>query len=219
MKSRDSFNFVKNYFANKTRDAAREKLDAVIAVLVKERFDIVQRDKIELSGKRGLGIMDLILRDHLNELRQTDKIELDSDFLKDAITQVKTLIIAGTGTTSDTVCFGAMLLSVLPKVVQEMREEHDRVFATGTEATFELLKADPYKLNDLPYTTNVIKEILRFYPIGNTARAGIDTITYQGREWPTKGLMVCPVQLTIHMDPKIFPGKYFLDVNYTGHTY
>lgn len=150
--------------------------------------------------------MDLILRDYLADPRRIQATELDPEFLEDAVTQVKTLLIAGTGTTSDTVVFGAMLLSVHPEVVRKMREEHDRVFTPGIDATYEMLKTDPYKLNELVYTNSVVKEILRFYPIGNTAREGIDTLTYQGREWPAKDFMVCPVQLAMHMDPKLFNG-------------
>lgn len=211
MKSRESFNIIRNFFVNRKRDASRKKLDAVIAKLVKERFDKLQREKIDLTAKRGLGIMDLILRDYMEQLRQGEKEDLDPDFLESAITQVKTLLIAGTGTSSDTVCFAAMLLSNHPRVVRKMREEHDRVFGPGTEATFEKLCSDPFKLNELEYTTNVIKEVLRFYPIGNTAREGIDTITFEGRDYPTKGLMLCPVQLTMHMNPKIFPNAKAFD--------
>jgi cytochrome P450 len=164
-------------------------------------------DKLDLSQKRGLGIMELILRDHLNDPRQNEGKELDPNFLEDAVTQVKTLLVAGNGTTSDTACFGTMLLSAYPEVVEKMREEHDRVFAPSIDATYELLKADPFKLNELVYTANVVKEVLRFYPVGSTVREGTNSVTYQGREWPTKGLMFCPMALTMHMDPKFFPGK------------
>ncbi|RAR06491.1 glycoside hydrolase family 3 protein [Stemphylium lycopersici] len=204
MISRESINFVRNFFANRKRDFEKAKLDANIAALVTERFEIVRRDNLDLSEKRGLGIMDLILRDYLADPQRIEATELDPMFLEDAVTQVKTLLLAGTGTTSDTVVFGAMLLSVHPDVVRKMREEHDRVFTPGIDATYEMLKTDPYKLNELVYTNAVVKEILRFYPIGNTAREGIDTLTYQGREWPAKDLMVCPVQLAMHMDPKLF---------------
>jgi len=145
-------------------------------------------DKLDLSDKRGLGIMDLILREHV----QNGATQLDARFMEDALSQVKTLLTAGSGTTSDTVCFCAMLLSINPDVVRKLREEHDRVFAPGIEATYEILKADPYRLNQLTYTNNVIKEVLRFFPIGNTAREGIDTIPYNGVEWPTKGLWSYP---------------------------
>jgi cytochrome P450 len=209
MHSRESWNFFSNFFHNRKRDVYRAKLDAIVVDLIKERFDIVQRDQLDLSEKRGLGIMDLILREHMDELCQTGAKELAPDFLADALSQVKTLLIAGSGTTSDTVCFAAMFLSVHPEVVQKMREEHDRVFTPGIDATYEMLKTTPYKLNELVYTTNVVKEVLRFYPIGNSARAGIDYLTYQGRDYPTRGLMVCPVQLTMHMDPEIFPGTQY----------
>jgi cytochrome P450 len=102
------------------------------------------------------------VRDYLDEGRQ----ELDPVFLDNAVTQVKTLLVAGTGTTSDTLCFAAMFLSAHSEVVQKMREEHDRVFTKGTEATYDMLCSNPNKLNELEYTTNVIKEVLRFYPIG-----------------------------------------------------
>ena len=150
-----------------------------------------------------------MLRDYLDASNGMQSRQLDPAFLEDAVVQVKTLLVAGTGTTSDTLCFGAMFLSVYPEVVRKMREEHDRVFAPGIEATYEILKTQPYKLNDLTYTTNVIKEILRFYPIGNTARVGSDPLMYQGRAWPTQGHMVMPVQLIMHMDPEIFPGMPF----------
>lgn len=152
--------------------------------------------------------MDLMLRDHLSEMGQDQKTELDEAFLNDALSHVKTLLIGGTGTTSDTVCFGAMLLSAHPEVVRKLREEHDRAFTPGIEATFEMLKSNPYRLNDLVYTTNVIKEILRFYPIGNTARRGFGSLTYNGREYTTEGFVICPVQFTMHMDPKVFPSMY-----------
>ncbi|KAF1937902.1 cytochrome P450 3A30 [Clathrospora elynae] len=201
----------------KFRSIVHKKVDSGEAFRLEEltqhlTFDIATlSDNIDLSEKRGLGIMYLILREHLDEMRQSKKQELDAKFLQDAITQVKTLLIAGTRTTSDTICFGAMLLSVHPEIIQRMREEHNRVFTPGTDATYELLTADPYKLKELTYTTNVIKEVLRFYPIGNIVREGVESITYQGREWPTKGLMICPVQMTVHMDPKIFPNQLKFD--------
>jgi cytochrome P450 len=70
-----------------------------------------------------------------------------------------------------------------------------------------MLQDDPYRLNQLEYTTNVIKEVLRFYPIGNTARMEHPTekfLTYEGQNYSTKGKMICPVQFAMHMNEKIF---------------
>lgn len=105
-------------------------------------------------------------------------------------------------------------LSVHPEVVQKLREEHDAVFTKGTEATYKLLQEEPYRLNKLDYTTNVIKEVLRFYPIGNTARAEHPDekfISYKGERYSTEGKMVCPVQMVMHMDDRVFPNAKKFD--------
>jgi cytochrome P450 len=66
------------------------------------------------------------------------------------------------------------MLAAHPDAVRKLREEHTRVFG-DKEATGQVLKENPYKLNDLHYTTAVIKETLRLFPIGfspRTARPG-----------------------------------------------
>ena len=55
MKSRESFNFVTNFFANRTRDAERKKLDAHIRELIKERFTVVQREFLSLTSLASAG--------------------------------------------------------------------------------------------------------------------------------------------------------------------
>lgn len=68
-----------------------------------------------------------------------------------------------------------MLLSKNPEVVQKVRDEHDAVFGRNTEEALEILESTPSKLNDLEYTTAVIKETLRLFPVGfgvRTAPAG-----------------------------------------------
>jgi cytochrome P450 len=105
-------------------------------------------------------------------------------------------------------------LSTRPEVVQKLREEHDAVFTKGIDATYEMLQNDPYRLNQLEYTTNVIKEVLRFYPVGPTARAEHSTekfVTYEGQRYSTSGKMVLPVQFAMHMNEKFFSNPLKFD--------
>ncbi|KAF9699866.1 hypothetical protein EKO04_002543 [Ascochyta lentis] len=215
MHDRDGWriDFVRKYLARRRREAAMNRLNAILTELVKKRFDYVQKNDICLEKRNASIIMDLILREYLQETPQSIQKCMDSEFLENMLTQVRTLLIGGTGTTSDTVCFAYMLLSVHPEIVQKLREEHDRVFAPGIDVSYTILCSEPYKLNGLTYTTNVIKETLRLYPIGSTARREHSEayLSYKGRQWSTKGFMILPMQHTMHMNPEIFPNPKSFD--------
>lgn len=108
-KTRESYNFIASFLNKRKVQAEAKKLDAVLAELIRKRFEVVVQEKTDLSNKKGLGIMDLILRDYVEEIRQSGRQGLDPIFLETAITQVKTLVIAGTGTTSDVICYVIMM--------------------------------------------------------------------------------------------------------------
>lgn len=67
-----------------------------------------------------------------------------------------------------------MLLSKSPEVVEKLREEHTRVFASSFEETISILQANPSKLDELDYTTAVILETLRLFPVGFGVREAAD---------------------------------------------
>lgn len=213
---RDAWNPVTLWIERQKRLAATKQLDDVLNMMIQDRFEVLQKGNFDVSKKRGLSIVDLVLRECLEEARKSGEgspTALDANFLNLALTQIKTLLLAGTGTTSDTICFVYMLLSTGPEIVQKMREEHDRVFTPGIEATYSMLQENPHKLSELEYTKNVIKETLRLYPIGNTARAEDETgfLTYQGRQYSTKGHAIVPVAHTMHYDSKYFPNPMAFD--------
>lgn len=67
-----------------------------------------------------------------------------------------------------------MLLSKSPEVVQKLREEHSEVFHSDFTETVRILRESPQKLNELKYTTAVITETLRLFPVGFGVRETLE---------------------------------------------
>ena len=63
-----------------------------------------------------------------------------------------------------------MFLSLYPDVMRRLREEHDRVFDPDFGTTVDVLTRTPQKTNELEYTSAVIKETLRIFPVGFNVR-------------------------------------------------
>ncbi len=62
------------------------------------------------------------------------------------------------------------LLGTHPEVMKRLREEHDRIFGTDLATTAENIRKYPSKTNELEYTTAVLKEVMRFFPIGSATK-------------------------------------------------
>ncbi|KUJ06776.1 cytochrome P450 [Mollisia scopiformis] len=109
--------------------------------------------------------------------------KVDEEFMQVAIDQMKTFLFAGHDTS-----------------------KHDEVFG-DIGSTAEKLKTDSKLLNELPYTTAVIKETLRLYTPASTARQGSPglTLTYNGTTHPTANTMVWINNHTMHRSASLFP--------------
>ncbi|KAF2278104.1 cytochrome P450 [Westerdykella ornata] len=217
----ESLNPIKRRLARWRCAAASRELDGLIEPLVKERYALVREKNLDVSQRVGLSIIDLVIREYLQEEagRTDNKGDAKSDspssspspaFLATAIAQIKTLLLAGTGTATDTLCFAYMLLSKEPGIISRLIDEHSRAFAPSIDETVSLLHSSPGRLADLELTTNVLKETLRLYPIGHTVRAA-DAIEYKGRVYPAKGHLIFPLSHTMHYDPSVFPNPSRFD--------
>ncbi|KAI0854017.1 cytochrome P450 [Daldinia vernicosa] len=202
--------FVKLQVALKKR-SVRKRVDASVAAKIQERLAALRSENIVPSRKDPLSILDLMLRETVLQGKTQNglkALELPEGELELLVTNVKGLLLGGMGTSVDTLCYVYMLLSKHPEVVQKMLEEQDAVFGRDLETTMENLKESPIKLNELEYTTGVIKETMRLFPVGfgvKEAPAGA-TVSYQGREYPVDGgLVIVPSWHTMHFDSRYFP--------------
>src|SRR5512140_727075 len=101
-----------------------------------------------------------------------------------------------------------MLLSRHPEVLTRLRDEHDHILPHDLEATVSTIPTTPSKTNELKFTTAVIKDSLRLFPIGFTSRAaphGHNHLTDNGVPYPIQGQMIIPNQHALHYDPRQFP--------------
>jgi cytochrome P450 len=101
-----------------------------------------------------------------------------------------------------------MLLSKNPDVVQKLREEHTRVFDADFSRTVDILRENPHKLNELDYTTSVIKETLRLFPVGFGVRVATpgSTLSLHGTTYPIDNNMcIVPLWHHTHYNPAVFP--------------
>lgn len=130
---------------------------------------------------------------------------VDPSFMDIAISQLKIFIFAGHDTTASTLSFIYSRLSQAPSALGKTRAEHDAVLGSDPTQALARLTEDPSLLNQMPYTQAVLKEVLRLYPPGATARKGtpdvILTHPVTGQRYPTDGFLVWGASSLTHRHP------------------
>ncbi|KAL8755568.1 MAG: hypothetical protein Q9184_004759 [Pyrenodesmia sp. 2 TL-2023] len=149
-------------------------------------------------------IMDLVLTTYLSDKPSNKLGDMDKNFKKFTMNQIKLFLFSGHDTTSSTTCYIFYVLATKPKVLKQVRAEHDSVFGLDASRTASLIMANPALLNRLPYTIAVIKEVMRLYPAVSSTRIGeqdFDVVDEAGRHFPTQDFLVWDVVQGIHRDP------------------
>ncbi|KAM6536296.1 hypothetical protein FALCPG4_002305 [Fusarium falciforme] len=176
---------------------------------IHERFEMLVNEKIVPSRKDPNSILDLMLREHVDQEGMTKEnaklSKADVDLL---LTNIKALLVGGHGTTTDTLCYMYMLLSKSPHVVEKMLQEHVEQLGPDTEVSTQTMVETPELLQKLPYTDAVIKETLRMFPVGYGVREGPPgaKVTYKGRDLPVDhGVAVSTQGHDVHYNTRFFP--------------
>ena len=173
------------------------QMDTYIGNELDKRYSEFKADR---DGKRTKAVIDLVLQAYLPENTKSMADKLDPEFRAFAISQIRLFVFVGHDSTSSTICYILHLLATHPRALLQIREEHDNILGKDLLTLHSLLRTQPHLVNDLPYTTAVIKESLRLFPPGGCSRAakpGVVLIDDNGNRCPTEGAAAV---FTIHTE-------------------
>ena len=178
---------------------------------LERQFTTHQRGLSDTKGsvnEKSKTIMDLALDSYLEE-HSTSSADraMDATFKKAAIHQMKIFILAGHDTTSASLCYVIYLLATHPQAMERARAEHDQVFGYDLTQTSDYITTNPHALNQLPFTTAVIKEALRLFTPSTSLRDGEPgfSISVEGHQYPTEGFAVWSQHPALHREPLYWP--------------
>ncbi|KAK4195033.1 cytochrome P450 [Triangularia verruculosa] len=140
---------------------------------------------------------------------------LDDQLLAQTIDQVKTFLFAGHDTTSILLAWAFYFLHRHPKAHKALVSELDTLFGPESAGNFGLLKqkllgpGGDELLNNMTYTTAVIKETLRLCPPAGTARmappgSNLVVRTPEGQELCVDGMILYNCATIIQRDRQVF---------------
>ena len=172
-------------------------------------------DAAENTGKKA-SLFDLTFKHYIdsmppNQGKTVVEKGMDSNFEAIACSSIKLFILAGSDTTSTTLCYAYHLLSTHPSTARLLRQEHDRVLGSAPSAAAEVIATNPHLLNNLPYTLAVLKETLRLYPPAEMGRVGSkdivlsDSLDPTGGKYPTEGMVIVICAHAFQTDPTYWP--------------
>ncbi|KAJ5161586.1 hypothetical protein N7492_006978 [Penicillium capsulatum] len=119
--------------------------------------------------------------------------DIDQKFIDVVISHYK-VFFAAYDTTASTLSYAYHLLHQNPSALTALRAEHDEIFGPDPSTVRSQIATAPPFLNQLPYTTAVLKETLRLFPPAGTIREGQPgfflTHPDTKKQYPTEGMMV-----------------------------
>ncbi|KAF2224095.1 cytochrome P450 [Elsinoe ampelina] len=182
---------------------------------------LVERWRTRKERTKSKYLIDLALETYLKDkgksIKDTD--QLDPDFRRDAIDQVKIFLFAGHETSASTISYCIYHIAQDADVRQKVRSEIEHVFGKGVDVA-QRIKDEPVLLNKLEYMSVVIKEVLRLHAPANSVRVGSPGffVTHQdtGEKYDVSGMDLIASVMGNHMhkswgDPFTFRPSRWLD--------
>ena len=182
-----------------------ERIKKIIAPIIRSRV-IAGSDFDHDDGPTNRTVLDLLAKAWQTQKPGQGR-KSPEKVIHEYLQNVKIFMLAGLDTTSAAICYSIYLLSRNPRVLEQLREEHNAVFGTDSKATGDIIRESSEKLNALPFTLAVIKEALRLCPIALTVRRGNSSfhLVADGAQLPTQGFDIATAVWNIHHDSEYWP--------------
>lgn len=137
---------------------------------------------------------------------------LTDDILQQTCDNLKTFLFAGHDTTSILLQWSFYELERSPKVAEALCAELDELFGPDTDPEVvmkALVERGDEIMNKMTYTSAFIKEILRLYPPGGSARlvppgTGLFVTAPGGKSYCLDGMLIYLCPTVIQRDPEVF---------------
>ncbi|PVI05779.1 cytochrome protein [Periconia macrospinosa] len=174
--------------------------------ILDERYKEWRTGKVTSLPDSQKSTLDLILTDYIAKQKDKTPEVLDAAFKKWAIPQLRVMFFVGHDSGTATLSYTFYLLSKNPSALAKMRAEHVDVFGDNPSRAAEEMRIQPHLFNKIPYTTAVLKEVLRLFPPASGFRAGnagdylVDKNT--GVRYPVAGTNIWILHSVLHKNPR-----------------
>ena len=166
------------------------QMNRYIGAELDERYAELKADTYDTRRK---AVIDLVLQAYMAKGEKVRPEKLDPVFRAFATRQMRLFLFTGHDSTSSTICYAMYLLFSNPTALASLCAEHDEIFGKDISALPSMLDKQTHLINDLPYTTAVIKEVLRLFPPAGSSRQGKENVSItddQGNICPTDDAVV-----------------------------
>ncbi|KAL2132796.1 hypothetical protein VTI74DRAFT_3365 [Chaetomium olivicolor] len=173
-------------------------MDRLIGQEIEKRYT----EHLQGDQRRSKSVMSLVLGQYLEEERVAKGSAPPlAEFKRFVAPQLRGFLFGGRDTTSSTLLYCYHLLATHPSALARIREEHSQIFGLSLSQAYSLITQNPQLLNQLPYTTAVIKEVLRLFPPAASlreGRPGVELTDDSGHRYPTEGCNVWVLTVGLH---------------------
>ncbi|KAM0816364.1 putative NAD(P)-binding domain-containing protein [Seiridium cardinale] len=196
------FNTLKNRLERITPSFRRQAFEN--AEIIRRILQPKVESRLEkfVDPRNGKTVVDLAVKEFGNQnLPHTDGL------VAAIIANLKIFLFAGHDTTAQTLCWVYYEINKYPLILEKLRKEHDEVLGKNSEVASEVLLQSPHKLNELRYTSAVIKETLRLRTPAGTIREATPgfALIQNGVQYPTEGFVIQTAPAALHRHPDLWP--------------